>query len=86
MLDALIAATSLMVLCAIIVTIDGRAGDELARLATKHAADTGGVAVQLHDGVTHATRSAVELSHVYGPLMTFSGIALVLVLVMVRTK
>ena len=85
MLDALIAATSLMVLCAIIVTIDGRAGDQLARLVTKLAGSPG-VAVQLHDDVTHATRSAVELSHVYGPLMTFSGIALVLVLVMVRTK
>lgn len=85
-MDAAIAVASLAALALIIVAIDRRAGDQMARFVATHVVGSGGAAIQLHNGVTHLTRSAWELSYVYGPLMTFTGIALVLVFFMVRTK
>jgi hypothetical protein len=43
------------------------------------------VATELTNTATHVTRSAWELSFIYGPLMTFAAVALVLVVVMTRT-
>lgn len=84
--DGLIAFTSVAVLWAIIVTIDARAGDQLTRYLKTGISDSRGTAYQLQAGVSHASRSARELSFVYGPLMTFSGVAIVLVYLMIRTK
>jgi hypothetical protein len=48
-------------------------------------ASNGGVAMQLTDTASHVTRSAWELSFVYGPLMTFAAVAALLLLVFTRT-
>jgi hypothetical protein len=86
LLDAVIATASLAALAIVVLLIDARAGEEATRFVKANAAASGGAAAQLQDGVTHVTRSAVELSYVYGPLMTFTIVAAVLLLVMVRTR
>ena len=78
-------ATSLALLWLIILAIDGRAGDQIARAVTTSVVTNGGVATQLSGSVSHVTRSAWELSFIYGPLMTFGAVAIVLVLIMNRT-
>lgn len=85
-LDALIGAASLTLLCLIVLTIDGRAGDQMTRFVHANAVSGGGAVAQLHQGVSHVTRSAMELSYVYGPLMTFTAVAAVLLVVMTRTR
>ena len=84
--DALIAVTSLAVLCTILLLIDGPAGDQLGRIMTKGVATNAGVVAQVHGGVTFVARSAWDLSYVYGPLMAFAGVALALVMSMLWIK
>lgn len=78
-------ATSLALLWLIILAIDSRAGDHLVRAVSTSVTANGGVATQLSGSVGHVTRSAWELSFIYGPLMTFGAVAIVLVLIMNRT-
>jgi len=78
-------ATSLVVLWLIILAIDGRAGSQIAQAVASSLATNGGVAAQVGKNVTHVTRSVWELSFIYGPLMTFAAVALVLVAVMTRS-
>ena len=84
--DALVAITSLAVLCAVLVLIDGQAGDQLGRVVTKSIATNGGVVAQVNGGVMYVARSAWDMSYVYGPLMAFAGVALALVLSMLWIK
>jgi hypothetical protein len=84
--DALIAIISLAVLCAVLLMIDGQAGDQLGRVVTKGIATNGGVVAQVHGGVLFVARSAWDLSYVYGPLMAFAGVALALVVSMLWIK
>lgn len=81
----MLVATSLVLLWLIILAIDGRAGAQMAQAVKTSVATNGGVATQLSSTASHVTRSAWELSFIYGPLMTFAAIALVLVVVMNRT-
>ena len=85
-LDALLAAMSLSMLCIVILAIDARAGDQMARFVTTTVSVNGGLAAQLHQSTSHAARSVSELSFVYGPLMTFTAVAAVLFFVLLRTK
>jgi hypothetical protein len=85
-LDALLAAMSLTMLSLVILAIDARAGDQMARFVKTTVSANGGAAAQLHHGVSHAARSVSELSFVYGPLMTFTAVAFVLFVVLLRTK
>lgn len=78
-------ATSLVLLWLIILAIDGRAGAQVVAAVRTSVATNGGAATQLTNTATHVTRSAWELSFIYGPLMTFAAIAAVLLLVMNRT-
>ena len=86
-MEGLLVATSLVLLWLIILAIDGRAGAQVAAAMKTSVATNGGVAMQLSDTASHVSRSAWELSFIYGPLMTFAAVALVLVVVMkVTTK
>lgn len=78
-------ATSLVLLWLIILAIDGRAGAQVAAAVKTGMSTNGGVAAQLGNTAGHITRSFWELSFVYGPLMTFGAVAIVLVVVMTRT-
>ena len=84
-MEGSLAATSLVLLWLIILAIDGRAGAQVVAAVRTGVASNGGVATQLTDTATHVTRSAWELSFIYGPLMTFAAIAAVLLIVMNRT-
>ncbi len=84
-MEGIFVATSLVLLWLIILAIDGRAGVQVAAAVTRSMATNGGVAAQLSDSAGHVTRSFWELSFVYGPLMTFGAVAIVLVVVMTRT-
>ena len=89
---AALSGTTQQMLCSlllwlIILTIDDRAGEQMAAAVKTNIATNGGVANQLTDTASHVTRSAWELSFIYGPLMTFAAVAIVLVVVMkVTTK
>jgi uncharacterized membrane protein len=84
-MEGLLVATSLVLLWLIILAIDARAGAQIVA-AVKTGVDTNsGVASQLSNSATYVTRSAWELSFIYGPLMTFAAIAAVLLVVMNRT-
>jgi hypothetical protein len=84
-MEGLLVATSLVLLWLIILAIDARAGAQVVA-AVKTGVDTNtGVAAQLSDSAGYVTRSAWELSFIYGPLMTFAAIAAVLLVVMNRT-
>ena len=86
-MEGLLVATSLVLLWLIILAIDSRAGAQVAAAMKTSVATNGGVAMQLSDTASHVSRSAWELSFIYGPLMTFAAVALVLVVVMkVTTK
>jgi len=86
-MEGLLVATSLLLLWLIILTIDDRAGEQVAAAVKTSVATNGGVANQFTDTASHVTRSAWELSFIYGPLMTFAAVAIVLVVVMkVTTK
>jgi hypothetical protein len=84
-MEGLLVATSLVLLWLIILAIDGRAGTQVAAAVKSGVATNGGVASQLSDSASYVTRSAWELSFIYGPLMTFAAIAAVLLFVMNRT-
>lgn len=85
-MEGLLAATSLVLLWLIILAIDPRAGAQVTAAVKSSVATNGGVAMQLSDTASHVTRSAWELSFIYGPLMTFAAVAAVLLLVMTRTS
>ena len=84
-MEGMFAATSLALLWMIILAIDARAGDQVSRAFKSSVATNGGVATQVGNSVGYVTRSMWELSFVYGPLMTFGAIAIVLIIVMTRT-
>ena len=84
-MEGLFAATSLVVLWLIILAIDGRAGSQVAEAVKSSVTGKGAVAAQLSNNVTHVTRSVWELSFIYGPLMTFGAIAVILVIAMTRS-
>lgn len=86
MMEGMFVATSLVLLWLIIVAIDGRAATQMAAAVKTGMATNGGVATQFSNTAGHVTRSVVELSYVYGPLMTFGAVAIVLVVVMTRTR
>ena len=77
--------TSLVLLWLIIMAIDDRAGMLMMDTVRNGFSSNSAMATGLSNTATHVTRSAWELSFIYGPLMTFAGIALVLVVVMTRT-
>jgi hypothetical protein len=85
-MEAMFVAASLVLLWFIILAIDGRAGSQVAAAVKTGVASNGGVASQVTNTASHVTRSAWELSYVYGPLMTFGAVAAVLVVVMTRTR
>jgi hypothetical protein len=85
-MEGMFVATSLVLLWLIIVAIDGRAAGEVAAAVKTNVATNGGVATQFSNTAGHVTRSVKELSYVYGPLMTFGAVAIVLVVVMTRTR
>jgi hypothetical protein len=84
-MEGLLAATSLVLLWLIILAIDRRSGEQVVAALKSGIAANGGVAMQLTDTASHVTRSAWELSFVYGPLMTFAAVAAVLLIVFTRT-
>ena len=84
-MEGLLAATSLVLLWLIILAIDRRAGEQVVAALKSGVASNGGVAMQLTDTASHVTRSAWELSFVYGPLMTFAAVAALLLIVFTRT-
>ncbi|MGH9238394.1 MAG: hypothetical protein ACRD3G_10185 [Vicinamibacterales bacterium] len=85
-MEGMFVATSLVLLWLIILAIDGRAGSQVAAAVKTNIATNGGVATQFSNTAGHVSRSVVELSYVYGPLMTFGAVAIVLVVVMTRTR
>ena len=78
-------ATSLVLLWLIIMAIDDRAGLLVVDSLKTGMVHNGAVANEFRNTATHVTRSVWELSFVYGPLMTFAAVALVLLAVMTRT-
>ncbi len=84
-MEGIFVATSLVLLWLIILAIDERAGQQVAAAVTSGIARNGGVATQMTDTAGHVTRSVWELTFVYGPLMTFGLIAIVLVVILNRT-
>ena len=84
-MEGLLAATSLVLLWLIILAIDARAGEQVAHAVKTSVTSNGAVATQLTSTASHVTRSAWELSFIYGPLMTFAAVAVVLLVVMNRT-
>jgi len=84
-MEGLFVATSLVLLWLIILAIDDRAGIQIMEAVRNGIVHNGAVANEFRNTATHVTRSAWELSFIYGPLMTFAAVALVLVAVMTRT-
>src|SRR6187397_2876595 len=84
-MEGMLIATSLVLLWLIILAIDERAGTQMLQAVQSGVTRNGVVATELSNTATHVTRSAWELSFIYGPLMTFAAVALVLVVVMTRT-
>ena len=84
-MEGLLVATSLVLLWLIILAIDGRAGAQVVETVKTGISANGGVATQLSNNAGYVTRSAWEMSFIYGPLMTFATIAVVLLVVMNRT-
>ena len=84
-MEGMFVLTSLVMLWLIIVAIDDRAGMLMMETVKSGVSSNSAVATHLGSTASHVTRSAWELSYVYGPLMTFAAIALVLVVVMTRT-
>ena len=84
-MEGMFVATSLVLLWLIIMAIDDRAGVLVVDSLKTGIVHNGAVANEFRNTATHVTRSVWELSFVYGPLMTFAAVALVLVAVMTRT-
>lgn len=85
-LDALIAVASVTLVLALVVAIDGRAGDHLARAVRSSAPAHGQVAVQFREDTMTLVRSAWDLSRMHAPLMTFAAVGAVLVIFMIRIR
>ena len=86
-MEGMFVATSLVLLWLIILAIDERAGSQMLQAVQSGVTRNGVVATELSNTATHVTRSAWELSFIYGPLMTFAAVAIALVVVMkVTTK
>lgn len=84
-MEGMFVATSLVLLWLIIMAIDDRAGMLMMETVKSGVSGNSVVATELTNTASHVTRTAWDLSFVYGPLMTFAAIALVLVVVMTRT-
>ena len=84
-MEGMLIATSLVLLWLIILAIDDRAGTQVMQVVQGSVSRNGVVATRLTNTASHVTRSAWELSFIYGPLMTFAAVALVLVVVMKAT-
>ena len=84
-MEGMLIATSLVLLWLIIMAIDDRAGTQVMQVVQGSVSRNGVVATELTNTASHVTRSAWELSFIYGPLMTFAAVAVVLVVVMTRT-
>jgi hypothetical protein len=84
-MEGMLIVASLVLLWLIILAIDERAGQQMLQAVQSGVSRNGVVATELGNTATHVTRSAWELSFIYGPLMTFAAVALVLVVVMTRT-
>ena len=84
-MEGMLVATSLVLLWTIILAIDERAGTQVLQAVQSSVSRNGAAATEISNTATHITRSAWELSFIYGPLMTFAAVALVLVVVMTRT-
>jgi hypothetical protein len=84
-MEGMLIATSLVLLWLIILAIDERAGTQMLQTVQSGISRNGVVATEFSNTATHVTRSAWELSFIYGPLMTFAAVALILVVVMTRT-
>ena len=86
-MEGMLIATSLVLLWLIIMAIDDRAGTQVMQVVQGSVSRNGVVATELTNTASHVTRSAWELSFIYGPLMTFAAVAIALVVVMkVTTK
>ena len=81
----MLVATSLALLWLIILAIDGRAAEQITQAVKTNVSTNGSAVRQLSNSAGHVTRSAWELTFVYGPLMTFAGVAAILLLVMNRS-
>ena len=84
-MEGMLVATSLALLWLIILAIDGRAGEQITQAVTTNVSTNGSAMRQLRDSAGHVTRSAWEMSFIYGPLMTFAAVSAVLLLIMNRT-
>jgi hypothetical protein len=84
-MEGMLVATSLALLWLIILAIDARAGEHITQAVKTNVSTNGSAMRQLTDSAGHVTRSAWELSFIYGPLMTFAGVAAILLLVMNRS-
>jgi hypothetical protein len=85
-MEGMLVATSLVLLWLIILAIDGRASAQIASAMKTSVSTNGGAMRQLSDSATHVTRSAWEMSYLYGPLMTFGAVAAILLVVMNRAS
>jgi len=84
-MEGMLIATSLVLLWTIILAIDERAGTQVLQAVQSGVSRNGAAATEISNTATHITRSAWELSFIYGPLMTFAAVAIVLVVVMKAT-
>jgi hypothetical protein len=85
-MEGMLVATSLVLLWLIILAIDGRASAQIAGAVKTSVSTNGGAMRQISDSATHVTRSAWEMSYLYGPLMTFGAVAAILLVVMNRAS
>lgn len=84
-IDALVALASIVVAVAVVISIDSRAGGQIARIVRSTSAEAS-VAVQMRDGTMTAARSAWEMSQLHAPLAAFAGVGAILMLFMLRAK
>ncbi len=82
----MLVVTSLALLWLIILAIDGRAGEQITGAVRANVSTNGSALRQLTDSAEHVTRSAWEMSFLYGPLMTFGAVAAILLVVMNRSS
>ena len=85
-MEGLLVATSLALLWLVILAIDERAAEQLTQAVKSNVSTNGNAMRQLTGSAGHVTRSAWELSFIYGPLMTFAAVSAVLLLIMNRTS
>ena len=85
MIDVLLVVASLTAVTALVVTIDGANGGQVARALSSAPAE-GKVAVQMRDEAMTVARSVWDMSQMHAPLATFAAVGAVLVLFMLRIK